>query len=263
MRFDINLALVIGVLAFGTVYAAEEGGGSAAGLPTTWGNFYIPPERMAYFREVIETVREKYPSEFNEVMALRQTNPAEAIRRGSELARRAGFDVPGGLAPSGTAQSEAGPEQSFAAVGKTGTVSRNFRRKKMRAVNLALQERFPEEYARLEEMRIRDPEEARYCFRELVSRLDDLQEIYASLEPEPEAREAGRPGNGRRHRFGPPPEGAPEMPRGETAGFPSGNGAFAPGGDGGNEAGAGNSAPAAASEKNASGEESSLPWWME
>ncbi len=261
MRFAIGSALVIGALAVGTVHAAE-GDGSAAAAPAAWGNFNIPPERMAYFREVVETVREKYPDEFNEVMALRQSNPGEAIRRGVELARRAGFDVPAGLGQAGTAQAESGQVQPLAIVGKTGTVSRDFRRKKMRAVNQALEERFPEEYARLEEMRSSDPEEARYYFRELVSRLDDLPEIYASLEPVPAAGEDEMPGPGRRRRSGAPPSGDFDPFRGGFGSFPDGNGAFGPGGgeDGGSGAA---TTPAAGSEKAAPEEASSLPWWME
>lgn len=258
MRLRTGLAAVIGVLAAGAVYAAEEGGASS-GPPTTWGNFYIPQERMTYFREVVETVRDKYPDEFNEVMAMRQTNPGEAIRRGIELARRAGFDVPSGLTTSGVSPLESGQEQSFSVVGKTGAVSRDSRRKKMRAVNQALEERFPEDYAHLEELRSSDPEEARYYFRELVSRLDDLQEIFDAIEPAAPAEEE-MPGSGRR-RFGGPRGGAP--------GFPPGNGAFAAP-EGGEKPGAGKAAAAPGNgdaggtgEKAAPSGDSALPWWME
>ena len=261
MRFAIGSALVIGALAVGTVYAAE-GDDSAVAAPASWGNFNIPPERMSYFREVVETVREKYPDEFNEAMALRQSNPGEAIRRGVELARRAGFDVPAGFGQTGSAQTEAGQGQSFSLVGKTGTVSRDFRRKKMRAVNQALEERFPEEYARLEEMRSSDPEEARYYFRELVSRLDDLPEIYASLEPAPSAAEEGEMSGSGRRRFGAPPSGDFDLFLGGAGSFPDGRGAFAPGG-GGEAGGSGSEAAPADGGEKAAPESSSLPWWME
>ena len=122
--------------------------------------------------EIIKTVREKYPEDFARIMQLRQTDPAAAMQQGIELARKAGVALPdfSGL-PTANVHQE---QQATQVQSEQKLFVRDFRKENMQKAEEAIKAAYPEDFAKLEELRKTDPEEARYFFTELASRIPGL-----------------------------------------------------------------------------------------
>ncbi len=111
-------------------------------------------------REMGAALKEKYPDEYAEIEALRDSDPRGAMEKIRALAEKAGVMPSRGDAPGMS------PRDS-----QTVTVDRNFRRRRMKRVNSELERLYPDEFRALQAMREDDPEEARYYFVELAARL--------------------------------------------------------------------------------------------
>lgn len=167
------------------------------------------------FRQIIDRLQTEYPEEFAEIVALRHTNPREAMRRGIDLANRAGIELPQFGPPQAVSDGFRQAEAESESAGAAHPSRRDFRRRNMAKAEEAIKREFPEEYARLEELRKTDPEEARHLFRELASRIPGL--IISGPLPPPPA-EVSTPGDVSTSGAFPQPPAFPA----EGEGFPGG-----------------------------------------
>lgn len=104
------------------------------------------------WRKAEEAVKEKLPAEFAEFEKLRETNPDAALAKLRELAEKAEVKLPEG-------------QPSFKNVGP-----RNVARLAVEYADRVLQQRYPDEYAQIVELRAEDPDLAREQYRELFKR---------------------------------------------------------------------------------------------
>ncbi len=204
--------------------AAEAVTDAAGTLPPS----FPQPSGRADFMEIIAVVQAKYPEDFARIVKLHATDPQEAMRQGIELAKKAGVELPDFAAMPPMPPAETAQAIQF-------TFPRDNRKLNMQKADKAIQEAFPEEFAKLEELRNSSPEDARYLFKELAARIPGLiikgqRQITESHVQEFPPSEAGAmpgyPGadfenQGRGHNFG---------GRSRRGNFPPPAGAMAPGG---------------------------------
>ncbi len=122
------------------------------------------PESMESMRIKMAAVREKYKTEFAEIEKLREVDPQAAIERTREIFQKEGIEygpfMGGGRGGMASTTAEQTPAQAP-----------QHRANPMEKLNL-IRQKYPEEFAKIQELRQSNPEEYRKQFQALVAKYD-------------------------------------------------------------------------------------------
>lgn len=144
-------------------YSMPGGGGPRGGADRS-GNGRMDFRRR--FTEINETLQEKYPEEFAEMEALRETDRRAAMEKFRELAEKAGIEMPsfGGRRDRG-GERRMGPEREFSSEDMVPQMT-------MRNVLELMKQKFPDEFDEAGNLKETDPATALEKWRMMAEKTE-------------------------------------------------------------------------------------------
>ena len=128
------------------------------------------PDQTQLWQEFLNKIKEKFPTEYEEVAKLLQTDPNKALEKLKELAAQAGLEIP-----------EGSPEDATRIQSP-----RNRNRFMVARAERILRREEPEKYAQWTALRKTDPDAAREFFRNMVQEAGLTLDMLNAPDPHPQ-----------------------------------------------------------------------------